>query len=301
MGATLGVDMSSVGETEVPILQQILVVESTIASSPGGGITQLTGDVTAGPGSGSVAATVAALAGITVSGSLAAGTFLYNNAGTLAGGSGLSINGGAISAITIAESANVTGLTISGGLVNGSGTTSFASISGTWNTGGVVTGFSLAVTETLSGAGSKLFQILGGAAGATSEFSVLAGGAGIRINGGTEGMVSLGAGQLGFMVSSTTLGASVTSTSLAAIGGVSASSLVAGNGNLTKAITLSHDGTNATIDAVTGWVSIVSGTAFQLGNAATTGLIAGALAALTTASVVIKDSTGQSYRVPCIV
>lgn len=36
-------------------------------------------------------------------------------------------------------------------------------------------------------------------------------------------------------------------------------------------------------------------------TAATTGLVAGALSALTTASIVIYDSTGQAYRVPCLI
>lgn len=48
-------------------------------------------------------------------------------------------------------------------------------------------------------------------------------------------------------------------------------------------------------------VIIASGMYIQLGNAATTGLVAGTLATLTNASIVIKDSTGQSYRVPCII
>lgn len=48
-------------------------------------------------------------------------------------------------------------------------------------------------------------------------------------------------------------------------------------------------------------MAMKSGVDVQLGNNATTGLIAGALAALTTASIVIKDATGQSYRVPCLV
>lgn len=46
---------------------------------------------------------------------------------------------------------------------------------------------------------------------------------------------------------------------------------------------------------------LTSGVALQLGGAATTGLSAGALAATTNASIVIKDSTGQSYRIPCII
>lgn len=38
-----------------------------------------------------------------------------------------------------------------------------------------------------------------------------------------------------------------------------------------------------------------------LDNAAVTGLTPGALAALTTATIVIYDSTGQAYRVPCVI
>lgn len=48
-------------------------------------------------------------------------------------------------------------------------------------------------------------------------------------------------------------------------------------------------------------IKIVSGVNFWLGNAATTGLSAGALAATTNASIVIYDSTGQAYRIPCII
>jgi hypothetical protein len=57
--------------------------------------------------------------------------------------------------------------------------------------------------------------------------------------------------------------------------------------------------TGATLDTA-GKFAIASGGIFQLGNAATTGLVAGALAALTTASIVIYDSTGTAYRVPCV-
>lgn len=48
-------------------------------------------------------------------------------------------------------------------------------------------------------------------------------------------------------------------------------------------------------------VKIASGMDLILGNAATTGLTAGVLAALTNATIVIKDSTGQTYRIPCII
>jgi len=40
---------------------------------------------------------------------------------------------------------------------------------------------------------------------------------------------------------------------------------------------------------------------FNLDNAATTGLVAGTLAATTNASVTLTDSTGQVYRIPCII
>jgi len=46
---------------------------------------------------------------------------------------------------------------------------------------------------------------------------------------------------------------------------------------------------------------IAGGGALRLGNAASTGLVAGALAATTNASIVIQDSTGQAYRIPCII
>jgi len=51
----------------------------------------------------------------------------------------------------------------------------------------------------------------------------------------------------------------------------------------------------------TGGVIIGSGQALKLGNAATTGLTAGVLSALTNASITITDSAGTVYRIPCIV
>lgn len=47
--------------------------------------------------------------------------------------------------------------------------------------------------------------------------------------------------------------------------------------------------------------NIVFGGGVQLSNAAVTGLSAGALAATTNASIVLFDSGGQAYRVPCII
>lgn len=44
-----------------------------------------------------------------------------------------------------------------------------------------------------------------------------------------------------------------------------------------------------------------NGSALKLGNSAVTGLAAGALAALTNASLTIQDATGTTYRIPVIV
>jgi hypothetical protein len=50
-----------------------------------------------------------------------------------------------------------------------------------------------------------------------------------------------------------------------------------------------------------GGVTIASGKALKLGNAAVTGLTPGVLAATTNATLTITDSTGQVYRIPCII
>lgn len=65
----------------------LLLLDGIRAASGGGGgsgITQLTGDVTAGPGSGSVAATVAAIQGVVISGTPSAGQGLIATAANAA-------------------------------------------------------------------------------------------------------------------------------------------------------------------------------------------------------------------------
>lgn len=59
--------------------------------------------------------------------------------------------------------------------------------------------------------------------------------------------------------------------------------------------------TALTIKGETQTILIASGKALQLGNAATTGLTPGVLAATTNATIVISDSSGQAYRIPCII
>jgi hypothetical protein len=55
------------------------------------------------------------------------------------------------------------------------------------------------------------------------------------------------------------------------------------------------------LSTTTTETKVVSGSNFWLGNAAVTGLVAGALAGTTNASIVIYDSAGQAYRIPCII
>ena len=48
-------------------------------------------------------------------------------------------------------------------------------------------------------------------------------------------------------------------------------------------------------------VTVASGAALRLGNAATTGLVPGVEAALTNATITLQDSGGTTYRIPCII
>jgi len=81
-----------------------------------GGITQLTGDVTAGPGSGSVAATVAAIQGFATNANYDIPAFEYNAGNS---GSSLTINFAQGSAQSITMTANST-FTFSNGVKGGS-------------------------------------------------------------------------------------------------------------------------------------------------------------------------------------
>lgn len=61
-------------------------------------------------------------------------------------------------------------------------------------------------------------------------------------------------------------------------------------------------GTLTTIASIViGGFVVASGKKLTLGNAAVTGLTAGVLAALTNATIVLTDSGGQDYRIPCII
>lgn len=72
-----------------------------------------------------------------------------------------------------------------------------------------------------------------------------------------------------------------------------------------RVLTISYGGTQASpVAAITVPITsgnVVFGGGVQLSNAAVTGLVAGVLAASTNASIVLYDSGGQAYRVPCII
>lgn len=68
--------------------------------------------------------------------------------------------------------------------------------------------------------------------------------------------------------------------------------------------TLGSTGTTAQTQATRMSVNETAIKCFEplwVDNAAVTGLVAGAVAALTTATIVIYDSTGQAYRIPCVI
>lgn len=98
----------------------------SLGGGGGGGITALTGDVTAS-GSGSVAATVANISGVT----------------------GITTAASILTKVTIAGATNSTPLTITGGSIT-SGTAPFLSITGTWNTATGPTAILANITNTAS-------------------------------------------------------------------------------------------------------------------------------------------------------
>lgn len=136
---------------------------------PGGaasGITQLTGDVTAGPGSGSVAATLAATQG-------AAHTWNRIQ--------------------TISPNANEVALDLANCSVTGSSSVGCLTISHIWNTSGSPTAIFLNVTNTASGAASMLQDLR---VGNVSKYSVSKAGATVQagslgISGSSNGVITL--------------------------------------------------------------------------------------------------------------
>ena len=97
------------------------------------------------------------------------------NGGTLTAGTAaypvrvVVINGQLQLTQTVANEAQIVA---SGGSLTGSNASTFWSYAGTWNTSGVPTALKVAITNTASNAASLLMNLLAGAGGATSQFSV---------------------------------------------------------------------------------------------------------------------------------
>lgn len=178
--------------------------------------------------------------------------------------------------------------------------------------------------------GTELVYVIQGGADAgatTAQIKTLAVGAGTvsiasgkTLTGSNSGTLAGGDGFTLAIAASKTLTASVTMTLQG--GDASVLSIAAGK-TATVSNTLTLAGTDATtmtfpatsasvartdaaqtftgLQTFNGGAKMASGQALTLGNAATTGLIAGAAAALTNATIVITDSTGQAYRIPCLI
>lgn len=133
----------------------------------------------------------------------------------------------------------------------------------------------------------------------SSTFGFRWGSTGSRLyTGGTDGVIVLG-------------NAAATGFTQLMFGGSTASFPSLKRTTTTLAARLADDSADSPFTAAAGTfsglltgsagVTVASGQALKLGNAATTGLAAGVLAATTNATVVVTDSAGQVYRVPCII
>lgn len=95
-----------------------------------------------------------------------------NFATTTDGNGAIGQSGSRFSEIYLGGKANVVPLNVTGYSVTGSGTSGLASYTGTLNTSGVAHVNDWSITNTASGAGSTLFRIRAGAAGATDVLRV---------------------------------------------------------------------------------------------------------------------------------
>lgn len=84
--------------------------------------------------------------------------------------------------VSIAAAANANALAVTGYSLTGANAQSMLDLAGTWNTTGNPAGIRLAITNTASGATAMLINLLAGAGGATSMFSVDKDGRGVLAN-----------------------------------------------------------------------------------------------------------------------
>lgn len=224
---------------------------------------------------------------LTITTMRAGASLVFGTGGTLTANTRLTINGIGTSAFTPA------GLT-------GTQATSGITLTQTLNTSGTPTVFKMNVTNTASNSSSLLMDLQAGSGGTTSEFSV----------GITGNVIANG--------NFTADGRIKSNSDLSVTNKFVIASAVDGNIRLTNNTTndfglLQLGGTSSSFPAlkrngVTVQHRLADDTAFcfnqgklQTDTNATTGLTAGVLAALTNATIVIYDATGQAYRVPCII
>lgn len=96
----------------------------------------------------------------------------FNEAGAFGGSADLLWRDNLIIDLSVIARANSVPLGITGYSLTGANASSVLNMSGIWNTTGNPVGIRLAITNTASGATAKFLEFLGGAAGATSLFSV---------------------------------------------------------------------------------------------------------------------------------
>lgn len=284
---------SSVAGNTVSISASAATAGSSNAGAAAGGAISITAGNAARFTSGNSAGGAIGLTGGTSIGAAAGGAInitggtsdvIANSSGgavVITGGAGTgtanTIAGGAITATSGVGAASNS----SGGTAGASGVHTMATAAGgaATNNGGGTGGASGAISIT-SGAGGAASgnggTKTGGASGAIA-ITTSAGGnaaAGGTPTGGNSGSITL-------------------STGIAGTGSTA-------NGTVGTIILQTGGVTGLTISTAQA-VVVASGKVLQLGNAATTGLAAGVLAALTNATIVITDSGGQAYRIPCII
>jgi len=171
---------------------------------------------------------------------------------------------------TITPPANTESLVVSGFSLTGANAQSLADLSGTWNTSGVATGIKLNITNTASGAGSKLvdFQI-----GAATKFSVDKDGAVVASSSVSSTGLIIGASALVVSSAGTT---TWTFNAGANVPQIAASGISAGSFKISNVLdpTLAQDAaTKAYVDSVAGTAPFVDTTAIVKGSADATKLL----------------------------
>lgn len=236
-----------------------------IENGAGGGISQLTGDVTAGPGSGSQAATVAKIQGTTVSGTTGTTNVVFSASPTLTG-----------TAIIPAILGNTAAVSSAGGNVTWGGAPGDSTGAGGAGGNATVAGGAANGDNTASKAGGNIVLTGGLSKGSSSGGNISGtagtGGVGTATAGATGGNISWTGGTGGVGSATSANGGTATLT-----GGTAGAGTVPGNGGATTVT----GGAAAAVSASAGGsttVSGASGTSTGTGGAGGSVTITGAAA-----------------------